>query len=76
MKTCFLIHISAVDSRGAGGARAPPEFWGSEKGRSLIPVYPSLAITMNTTGFKIKAIYGADIVTKHMISSLPGLATF
>ena len=27
---------SAVDSGGAGGARAPPEFGGSEKGRSLI----------------------------------------
>ena len=27
---------SAVDSGGAGGARAPPEFGGSEKGQSLI----------------------------------------
>ena len=36
---------SGVDSRGAGGARAPPEFGGSEKGRSL-------AITTNTPGFK------------------------
>ena len=30
------LFYSAVDSRGAGGARAPQEFWGSEKGQSLI----------------------------------------
>ena len=40
---------SAVDS---GGARVPPEFGGSEKGRSLISAYRSLAITTNTAGFK------------------------
>ena len=46
-------HIySAVFSGGAGGARAPPEFGGSEKGRSLISAYRSLAITTNTPGFK------------------------
>ena len=44
--------ISAVFSGGAGGARAPPEFGGSEKGRSLISAYRSLAITTNTPGFK------------------------
>ena len=44
--------FSAVFSRGAGGARAPPEFGGSEKGRSLISAYHSLAITTNTPGFK------------------------
>ena len=44
--------ISAVDSGGAGGARAPPEFGGSEKGQSLISAYRSLAITTNTPGFK------------------------
>ena len=43
---------SAVDSRGAGGARAPPEFGGSEKEQSLISAYRSLAITTNTPGFK------------------------
>ena len=43
---------SAVFSGGAGGARAPPEFGGSEKGRSLISAYQSLAITTNTPGFK------------------------
>ena len=43
---------SAVDSGGAGGARVPPEFGGSEKGRSLISAYRSLAITTNTPGFK------------------------
>ena len=44
--------FSAVDSGGAGGARAPPEFGCSEKGRSLISAYWSLAITTNTPGFK------------------------
>ena len=38
---------SAVFSGGAGSARAPPEFGGSQKGQSL-----SLAITMNTPGFE------------------------
>ena len=46
------LFISAVFSGGAGGARAPPEFGGSEKGRSLISAYRSLAITTNTPGFK------------------------
>ena len=44
--------FSAVDSGGAGGTRAPPEFGGSEKGRSLISAYRSLSITTNTPGFK------------------------
>ena len=48
---CFPV-LSAVDSRGAGGARAPPEFGGLGKGRSLISAYRSLAITTNTPGFK------------------------
>ena len=39
---------SGVDSRGAGGAKAPPEFWGSEKGRSLISAFRSLAIIYST----------------------------
>ena len=43
---------SAVFSGGAGGARAPPEFGASEKGRSLISAYRSLALTTNTPGFK------------------------
>ena len=34
------------------GARAPPEFGGSEKGQSLNSGYRSLAITTNTPGFK------------------------
>ena len=46
------ILVSAVDSRGAGGARAPPEFGGSEKGQILISAYQSSAITANTPGFK------------------------
>ena len=44
--------ISAVFSGGAGGARAPPEFRGSQKGWSLISAYLSLAITTNTPGFE------------------------
>ena len=43
------VDYSGVDSR---GARAPPEFEGSEKGRSLISAYQSLAITTNTPVFK------------------------
>jgi hypothetical protein len=50
--TGYIPIYSAVFSGGAGGARAPPEFGGSEKGRSLISAYPSLAITTNTPGFK------------------------
>ena len=37
---------------GAGGARAPPEFWGSQKGQSQISAYQSLAITTNTPGIE------------------------
>ena len=48
----LCMNFSAVFSGGAGCARAPPEFWGSEKGRSLISAYRSLAITTNTPGFK------------------------
>ena len=43
---------SAVFSGGAGGARAPPEFGGSQKGQSLISAYQSLAIIKNTPGFE------------------------
>ena len=38
---------SAVFSGGAGGARAPPEFEGSQKGQSLISAHQSLAINLN-----------------------------
>ena len=38
---------SAIDSESA-----PPECGGSEKGRSLISAYRTLAITTNTPGFK------------------------
>ena len=44
--------VSGVDSRGAGGARAPPESGGSLKRRSLISAYQSLAITASTSGFE------------------------
>ena len=49
MELCLF---SDVDSGGAGGARAPPEFEGSEKGRSLISAFWSLAITASTSGFE------------------------
>ena len=48
----MISNFSAVDSWGAGGARAPPEFGDSEKGRSLISAYRSLAITTNTPDLK------------------------
>ena len=51
-KNVYASYDSGVDSGGAGGTRAPPQFGGSEKGRSLIAAYRSLAITMNTPGFK------------------------
>ena len=46
------VMYSGVDSGGAGGARALPEFEGSEKGRSLISAFRSLAITASTPGFQ------------------------
>ena len=46
------VKVSAVFSRGGGDAREPPEFGGSQKGRSLISAYQSLAITTNTPGFE------------------------
>ena len=50
--TCPPHPHSAVFSGGNGGARAPPEFGGSQKGRSLISAYQSLAITTNTPRFE------------------------
>ena len=41
-----------VDSGGAGGARAPLEFQGSEKRPRLISVYQCLAITASNFGFE------------------------
>ena len=52
MRTNFITNLIGVDSEGAGGARAPPEFGGSKKGQSLISAYQSLAITTNTPGFE------------------------
>ena len=61
---------SAVDSRGAGGARAPPEFGGSQKGQSLISAYQSLAITTNTPGFeKLNTALVYNHREQHIISS-------
>ena len=39
-------------SGGAGGDRAPPEYGDSQKGRSIISAYQSLAITTKTPGFE------------------------
>ena len=65
---------SGVDSRGAGGARAPPEFWGSEKGQSLISAYRSLAITYSKHLWIWKAIYGtayyAGITKKNIFGTI------
>ena len=44
--------FSGVDSGGAGGARAPPEFGVSEKGQTMISAYLNLAITASTSGFE------------------------
>ena len=52
MSLTYRPTLCAVDSGGAGGARAPPKFGGSEKGRSLISAYQSLSITTNTPGFE------------------------
>ena len=58
---------SAVDSGGAY-----PEFEGSEKGRSLISAYQSLAITTNTPGFKklsTALLYVDSVVISHTVKS-------
>ena len=56
---------SGVDSGGAGGARAPPEFGFSEKGRSLIS-----AITASTSGFEklSTALRGEEIGSQFLKS--------
>ena len=49
-KIVFMLYcFSAVHS---GGARAPPEFRGSQKGQGLISAYQSSAITASTSGFE------------------------
>ena len=47
-----MANISGVESRGAGGALAPPGFGASLKGQSLISACRSLAITASTSGFE------------------------
>ena len=54
---------STVDSGGAGGARATPEFGGSEKRTER----DRQSITTSTPGFK-KAIYGSDMVSSAVVS--------
>ena len=58
---------SAVNSGGAGGARAPSEFGGSEKGQSLVFAYQNLAITTNTPGFEKlnTALSSHSIILRH-----------
>ena len=49
MTATLLLHWKSaafICSGGAGDVRAPPEFWGSEKGQSLISAYESLAISV------------------------------
>ena len=50
MDVNWVTSASTVDSGGAGGARAPPEFGGSEKGQRMLSAYRSLANTTNTPG--------------------------
>ena len=64
----FWSHIhSAVDNGGAGGARVPLKFGGSEKGQSLISTYRSLTITTNTPGFKALSMALIDYISRQMI---------
>ena len=48
----YFVYRQCIDNVGAGGARAPPEFGGSERGQSLISAYRRLAITASTSGFE------------------------
>ena len=59
---------SVIFSGGAWGARASPEFGGSQKGQSLISAYQSLAITTNTPGFE--NLNTALIVEKYRVGYL------
>jgi hypothetical protein len=68
---CCGMVDSAVFSGGAGGARAPPEFGGSQKGRSLISAYKNLAITTYTPGFeKLNTALVDSVPIWHTISIL------
>ena len=61
---------NAVTSGCAGGARAPPEFGGSQKGQSLIFPYQSLAITTNTPGFeKLNKALNSNLVSRLLFIS-------
>ena len=53
-------HLGTV-CRDAGGARALPEFGGSEKGQSLISAYRSLVITPSTSRFE-------KLLTKELVT--------
>ena len=53
--------VSGIDSRGAGGAIAPPESGGSLKRQSLISAYRSLAITASTSGFEKLSTVLSDV---------------
>ena len=48
----IFVHFAMSSAVDSGGARAPPEFGGSEKGQSLISAYRSLAITAKTSGIE------------------------
>ena len=57
----WCVLSSAVFKGGAGGARALPEFGGSEKGQSLISAYRSLVITPSTSRFE-------KLLTKELVT--------
>ena len=60
-----------VDSGGAGGARAPTEFEGSEKGQSLIFAFWSLANTASTSEFE--KLSTALLTPRSLLNKLAGL---
>ena len=61
---------SGVDSEDARGARAPPEYWGSEKGQSLISAYQRLAIIASTSGFeKLSMVLKAKVLLSNLYTA-------
>ena len=62
--------FSGVDSGGAGGARAPLVFGDSEKGRSLISAYWSLAVTASTSGCSTMFIFVRELSITYSIIAI------
>ena len=62
--------MAAVFSGGAGGARAHPEFGGSQKERSLISAYQSLATYYYEQPWIWKAKYGSAYVLQRFTKNI------